>query len=213
LSCSSQDNLNGNQLQAWADDATPNNNIVVVLNYANDDNGHQSDAVSFGVTNGVVAIHNWINGGQYANACELIADCVANNVMFLGNTVTQTYNCGIGIASGTDQLVAYNRVLLTNGEPSAAGITINGTYAPTACGPVNLFCINIAFAMNPNGWVQGYYDNRNCTPVTLTNNKFDIGCTPDLDCAAYSQLQAFFAGRPPPGNSADAQDLHHSLAI
>lgn len=197
LSCANSNNLNGNQFQAWADDATPNSNIVVAFNYANDDNGRQSDAVSFGVTSGVIASHNWINGGQYANGCGLIADYKANNAMFLGNVVTQTYGCGIGIASGTNQLIAHNKVFITNGGPSAAGITLNGEYSPTPCGPVNLIH-NVAYAINSGGWVQGYYDNGYCAPATLTSNIFDIGCTTGLNCTAYAKLEPLSTAHSPP---------------
>jgi len=198
--CADPDNLKGHSFQAWANPSTPNSNITVSNNYVLDSSaaqykfpGASSDYINFGFTNGVVAQNNWI-GGDPANtdqhACGLIGDDSSNNVQFINNVVANTFNCGIGIASGTHQMVSGNKVLLTAPTTAyAAGISINGGYSPVPCGPVSV-SNNIAYTVQPNGWMQSYYDNNYCTSVTLTNNTWDQ--------AAYNILYPINSTNPPP---------------
>jgi hypothetical protein len=201
-SCGNPDNLQGNQFHAWADDATPNANITVSGNYTLVAPagylypGTGSDEIGFGVTNGFIAQNNWVQGATNPTACGIIADYKANSGQIIGNVINETYNCGVGIASGTNHVVSGNKVLITNGTGSATGVTVNGGYSPIACGTVTL-SYNYAYAHQSNGWVQGYYNNGYCTGVTLTGNTFDVGCTAP-SCTAYSALYQLPATNPPP---------------
>src|SRR5262249_8310560 len=147
----------------WAEaTAKPNQNITVNNNYTLSSTdtttylypGKAGDSINFGVTNGIVAQHNYVVGGQYVNGCGIIADYAANSAQFSNNIVSNTFNCGIGIASGINHTVSGNKVLILQpSSPSAAGIGINGGYAPLACGPVSI-SNNIAYAVNLGSWVQ-----------------------------------------------------------
>lgn len=195
--CSNPDNLGGQQFQAWADTTTPNSNMTVSNNYALTSSGtqylypgNQSDAINFGVTNGIIAQNNWISGGNYQNACGLIADDMANSAQFINNVISNTFNCGIGIASGTNQMVSGNKVLLIPPTgASTTGISANGGYSPVPCGPVSI-SNNIAYAIQSSGWIQSYYNNGYCTSVTQTNNTWDE--------AAYNILYPITSTNPPP---------------
>jgi hypothetical protein len=203
--CANQDNLYGHSFQAWSDDATPNSNVTFSNNYLL--NSHDttkylyaskvSDSINFGVTKGITAQNNYVVGGDYVNGCGLIADHKADNALFTGNILSDTFNCGIGISSGS-VTASNNKVLVTiPSSPAAAGITLNSSIS---CGPVNL-SNNLAFAQQgtaASGWVQGYWSNGNCTGVTLTSNTFDVGCTPGVNCAAYAQLYPMSLTNPPP---------------
>src|SRR5207253_571121 len=89
--CSNPDNLGGAQFQAWADDATPNQNITISNNYSLNSAdttlfkypGQVSDSINFGVTSGIVAQNNYVVGGRYQYGCGLIADYKANGAQFL----------------------------------------------------------------------------------------------------------------------------------
>ena len=194
--CSNPDNAGGQQFQAWADDATPNSNMTVSNNYALGSTstqykypGNLSDSINFGVTNGIVAQNNWISGGSYQNACGLIADYKAYSAQFINNVISNAFNCGIGIASGTNHMVSGNKILLLQPtSPAATGITINST-GPGVCGPVSV-SNNIAYAVQSSGWVQSYWSNGYCAPITLTNNTWDQ--------AAYNILNPMTSTNPPP---------------
>lgn len=205
--CANADNLQGNQFQAWADDATPNATLTVSNNYTISAPtgylyaGAGSDEISFGVTNGITAASNYIIGAQNAFACGLILDYKANTGTLtsnvIGNGSTGAMNCGLGISSGTNHTVTGNKVLITSGFPYSAGLGANGGYSPVACGTISLTS-NQAYAQQSSGWVQGYYNNGYCTSVTLTTNTFDVGCTAGSNCAAYAALNPLSTTNPPP---------------
>lgn len=197
--CSSTDNLKGHSFQAWADNtAKPNFNITVSNNYVLARSAAQykfpgaaSDYINFGVTDGIVAQNNWVGGDPAntdQNACGIIADAAANSAQIINNVVSNTFNCGIGIASGTHQMVSGNKVLLLapTGRGASGIEVVNFQSFP--CGPVNV-SNNIAYAIQPSGWVQGFY-NHNCGPVTQANNIWDR--------AAYSILYPIASTNPPP---------------
>jgi hypothetical protein len=203
-SCGDRNNLGGPQFQAWAD-SSPNTNITVTNNYTVSAlngylyAGNGSDQIGFGVTDNITVSNNWINGLQDNNGCGITLDYAANNATVAGNIVNETYHCGIGIASGVNHVVSGNRILITQGNSSAVGIGVTGGYPGTPCGPVTV-SFNTAYAVTPNGWVQGYWDSGTCTRgggVTLTGNTFDVGCSIP-NCLAYSELTALLTTNPPP---------------
>ena len=200
--CSSANNLQGHSLQIWADSPTsPNSNVTVSNNYvlASSDPKYTfvpaaSDYINFGFTNGVVVQNNWIGGdpahtNQYA--CGIIVDDAVNNAQVMNNVVSNTYNCGIGIASGANQMVSGNKVLLAAPTTGwATGIVLEGKdYPAVPCGPVSL-SNNQAYAIQSSGWVQSFYNDGACTGVTQTNNTWDE--------AAYNILNPINTTNPPP---------------
>jgi hypothetical protein len=200
-SCGDPDNLQGNQFQAWADPGTPNSNLTVSNNYTISAPtgylypGAGSDEISFGFTNGFIAKNNWVNGAQNPTACGIIGDDAVTNGQITGNVINETFNCGIGIASGTGHVISSNKVLITKGSTSTAGIVINGSYG-LPCNTITV-SFNDAYTVTTSGWVQGYWDSGTCTGVTLTSNVFDVGCTVP-SCTAYKALNPLTSTSPPP---------------
>ncbi len=65
----------------------------------------QEDSINFGFGKSFKAEDNYVTGGESPSGCGIIADDGANSVEMLGNVLVDTGACGIGIASGTDQIV------------------------------------------------------------------------------------------------------------
>ncbi|MFY9529009.1 MAG: right-handed parallel beta-helix repeat-containing protein, partial [Candidatus Acidiferrales bacterium] len=124
------------------------------------------------------------------SGCGLIADDRANGVQFVNNTLLDTGQCGIGIASGTNQLVDGNRIL--NRTPVSGGgntaIYVWNQFG-SACGPVTV-SNNIATEIRSDGTQSGFWNGGGCDPVTLTNDTFDA--------AAQAQLEPPSQTMPPP---------------
>jgi hypothetical protein len=99
----------------------------------------QEDSINFGFTTTIVAKGNYVSGGHSASGCGIIADEAANSVTFQDNVLVDTGQCGIGIASGTNQLVDGNKIL--NSTPVAGGgntgLVVWKQYSDP-CGPVTL---------------------------------------------------------------------------
>ena len=213
ISCSNPDNLPGHSIQAWADAATPNASMTVSGNYLlNSHDANQfiypsnvSDSINFGITSGITANNNYVVGGDYISGCGLIADSSAINASFSGNIISNSFNCGIGIAGGNGHTASNNKVLvLTPASPAAVGIGINGATCPvTITG-------NIASAFQGPGpdntaYNQAYYNSGSCATPTLTGNTFDSGdsgCAYTsgtlTGCAAYQLLHPMATTNPPP---------------
>ena len=203
--CPNADNLPGHSIQAWADENTPNTNIVVSGNYLlnSADTGtytfasNVSDSINFGVTNGITANNNYIVGGNYANGCGLIADYKSSNVGFSGNIISQPYNCGIGLTGSGAYTVSNNKILnLTPSGSSAAGISISGGLCP-----VNITG-NVASSFQGAGpdtsaWNQAFWSSGSCLTPTISGNIFDTGCTLP-NCQAYAQLHPMASTNPSP---------------
>jgi len=152
---------------------------------------NQEDSINFGHTNGFVVKGNYVVGGHSGSGCGLIADESANNGQFLTNIVSNTGQCGIGIADGATQTVDGNKVL--NLTPVSGGgntaIYVWKQYTPT-CGPVTV-SNNVADELKTDMTTHsGYWNGGGCDPVTLTSNTFDR--------AANLLLNPMSATNPPP---------------
>jgi Right handed beta helix region len=166
----------GQQVQAWhVTDVWVENNYGLSSTsgtYKYPEN--QEDAFNFGYTSGtVIAQNNYITGGHSASGCGLIADEAANGCQFLGNSLLNTGQCGIGIASGTSNVVDSNRVLNTTPVQGAGntGIYVWSQYSD-ACGPTTV-TNNIACELKTDGTQSGYWNGGGCDPVTETNDIWD----------------------------------------
>ncbi len=167
----------GQNVQVWG----MSSDVTVEDNYAlsSDDPkyGHtydQEDSINFGFVSGVVAQHNYIQGGKSPSGCGLIADEAANGVQFLDNVLVDTGQCGIGISSGTNQVVDGNQVILSTPVAGAGntGIYVWSQY-PDACGPVTV-SNNVSSALKPDLTTEsGYWDGGGCGTVTLTADTWD----------------------------------------
>ncbi|SPF40689.1 exported hypothetical protein [Candidatus Sulfotelmatobacter kueseliae] len=168
------DSSRGQNIAAWY--AT---NVLVFQNYAlSSRKGYkypeiQEDSINFGLGAGFVADHNYVTGGHSASGCGMIADEAANNVLFARNWLVNTGQCGIGIASGTNQLVDGNRIF--NARPIAGGgntaIYVWNQYSEP-CGPVTV-SHNIGVFRLEDGTYNSFWNGGGCDPATVTNNRWD----------------------------------------
>jgi hypothetical protein len=169
-------NSRGQNVQAWN-----STNVLVLNNYtlSSEDTKEylypdiQEDSINFGFGSGFVAIFNYVTGGHSPSGCGLIADEAANSVLFMGNRLLDTGQCGIGIASGTQQLVDHNKVL--NRTPVSGGgntaIYVWNQY-PEACGPVTV-SHNIATEIRSEGTYSSFWYGGGCDPLTRSGNIWD----------------------------------------
>jgi hypothetical protein len=127
--------------------------------------GVQADAINFGVTNNILAVGNYVVGGEDSSSCGINVDYKGNNSTIRNNILLNNFHCGIGVGSGTS-VVSYNKVLLLQpSSPNAGGITIANFYPPNPCGPVTL-TNNISYGTQSTGYVQGFWGGGNC-PVDM----------------------------------------------
>jgi Right handed beta helix region len=131
----------------------------------------QEDSINFGLGKSFKAEDNYVTGGESPSGCGIIADDGANGVEMLGNVLVDTGACGIGIASGIDQIVKHNRVI--NRNPVKGGgntaIYVWNQYQSVPCGPVR-FVSNVATELRKDGSQSGFWDGGGCSPVAKQRN-------------------------------------------
>jgi hypothetical protein len=166
----------GQNFQAWSGSF----NIDVESNYALSSMDpkytlppKQEDSINFGISTGIIAKNNYVQGGFSPSGCGIIADDQAESAQFVDNMLFDTGQCGIGIASGTKQVVTGNKIL--NDTPVDGGGN-TGLYVwnqyDAACGPV-LVTDNVVSAIKPDGTQSSYWYGGGCDPVTTTGNVWD----------------------------------------
>jgi hypothetical protein len=177
----------GQQIQVWDRGGARSANILVEGNYAVASLDpkysfaeNQEDAFNFGGTDGVVVRDNYITGGHSDSGCGIIADVGANNVEVRNNTLIDTGQCGIGIASGTNHVVdgnrIYNRGLNQSGGNTALYVW-NQYKEP--CGSITV-SNNIAALIRPNGTISSWWKGEGCDTTTLLNNVFGEAAVNEL---------------------------------
>jgi hypothetical protein len=193
------DNSRGQNVQAWN-----STDVVVLNNYTLSSQNRrkylypdvQEDSINFGFGSGFVAIFNYITGGHSPSGCGLIADEAADSVLFIGNQLLDTGQCGIGIASGTHQLVDYNKVL--NRNPVAGGgnaaIYVWNQYTE-ACGPVTV-SNNVATEILSQGTYNSFWYGGGCDPLTQIDNTWDAAAQELLSPPATKMLPPMIPPRP-----------------
>lgn len=135
----------------------------------------QEDSLNFGESNQIVVRDNYVRGGESLSGCGIITDFGAHNAQFINNTIVDTGQCGIGIASGRNPIVDRNRVLNRNPLPGGGNTAIYvwDQYSPEPCGPTRV-SNNIASELKPDGVTEsGFWNGGGCDPVTLSNNIWD----------------------------------------
>ncbi len=173
----------GSQVQVWAYENTRSSNIRVDSNYAVSSRDPkyaipegQTEAANFGYTDGAVVTGNYITGGQFVSGCGILADVSANSMQFRNNTVIETGECGIGIASGTNQVVDGNRIYTHGLNSPNAGNTALYVWkqGSSACGPVQV-SNNVAVLIRPNGSLSSYWKGAGCDTTSVSGNTWDQG--------------------------------------
>ncbi len=179
----------GQHVQIWLTGGPRSSNILIDNNYgiATNDPGaafpeDQEDAISLGFTDGVVVSNNYMYGGTSPSGCAYIADVSANEVEFRNNIADWTGQCGIGISSGTDQVVDGNYVLNSYLDDPAAGNTAIYVWKqyPDPCGPVQV-TNNVATAIRADGSHAPFWNGGGCDPVTLSGNTFGPAAVPIVE--------------------------------
>lgn len=175
----------GQNVQAWkARDIVVRNNYAVssldTSRYRYPEN--QEDSINFGLASNIVASGNYITGGHSPSGCGLIADKAANSVQFTNNTIVDTGECGIGIASGTDQLVKSNRVLNRNPVPKGGNVPVYvwNQYHGVPCARVTV-SNNIGMEVKQDGTLAGFSNGGGCEPVTVQDNVWGDAARHELE--------------------------------
>ncbi len=134
----------------------------------------QEDSINFGEGSNFVAEGNYVTGGQSPSGCGLLADDGADEVRLVANRVVDSGECGIGVASGTDQVVEANRVI--NRNPVRGGgntaIYVWNQYKRVPCGPVTV-SNNVATEVRRGGVQSGFWNAGGCDPVMLHRNTWN----------------------------------------
>ncbi len=164
----------GQNVQAW--NAT---GVVVRDNYTLSSRdarrfrfpGEQQDSINFGRGSKFAAERNYVSGGDSKSGCGLIADDAANGVRIVSNSLLDSGQCGIGIASGSAQLVDGNRVLNRTPVPGAGNTAIYvwNQYHGVPCGPVTI-THNVATEIRKDGSQSGFWNGGGCNPVHMHHN-------------------------------------------
>jgi hypothetical protein len=164
----------GQNVQAWgASDVIADENYTLSstdtkrYKYSDD----QEDSINFGVGSSFVAKDNYITGGHSASGCGLIADDGADGASFVRNQLVDTGGCGIGIASGTKQLLRDNEIINRTPVPGAGNTALYvwSQYKGVDCGPVSVIG-NVATERRKDGTQSGFWNGGGCSPVTLKHN-------------------------------------------
>jgi hypothetical protein len=191
----------GQNYQSWGvKDVGPNTNMLVSENYALSARGldryrfseNQEDSINFGYTAGAVARANYVVGGHSPSGCGLIADDHADNMQFTDNILSDTGQCGIGIASGAGQTVVGNKILNLTPIPKAGNtpIYVWNQYKAAACGPVTV-SNNIGDEIKADGATHsGFWNGGGCGAVTMKNNIWSA--------EAHAELYPMSTTNPPP---------------
>lgn len=168
-------NSRGQNVQVWN-----STNVFVFHNYTlSSRKGYkypevQEDSINFGFGANFVVVNNYVTGGHTSQSgCGIIADEAANNVLFTGNPLVNTGQCGIAIASGTNQLVEGNRIISRDPVPGGGNIAMyvwNQYTEP--CGPVTV-SNNIGVFKLQDGTYNSFWNGGGCDPVTIANNTWD----------------------------------------
>jgi nitrous oxidase accessory protein NosD len=140
----------------------------------------QEDSINFGLTTGITAKNNYVTGGTSPSGCGIIADDQAESAEFQSNVLYNAGQCGIGIASGTNQNVSANKIL---DDTPVEGGGNTGLYVwnqyDAACGPVSVVG-NVVSAIKPDGTQSAYWYGGGCDPVSNLGNTFGDAATAEL---------------------------------
>jgi len=169
----------GTHAQVWGYGSARSSNVTFEANYALSSQDAkfkfpdgQADGFNAGYTDGVVMRDNYLRGGRHPYGCSYLIDNSANNVQVLNNTALDFGNCGIGLGSGTHQIVDGNR-LYSSGLDQPFGNTALYVWQQYSapCGPVQI-SNNVAVLIRPDGSLSSWWKGSGCDPTTMTGNTF-----------------------------------------
>jgi uncharacterized Zn-binding protein involved in type VI secretion len=191
----------GQNIQSWGSPQYgPNTKIAISENYALSSPSDkqfayaekQEDSISFGYTSDSSATGNYVVGGRSPTGCGLIADRQANEIEFLDNILSDTGQCGVGIASGVRHTVVGNKILNEKPVPGAGNTALYvwNQYKDAGCGRI-IIAQNTADELKIDGATHsGYWNGGGCDSVILKDNIWNA--------AAYERLHPLLQTNPPP---------------
>jgi parallel beta-helix repeat protein len=212
--CGATANLQGHGIQFWAESGTTGG-LVITNNYVLatgvgatvngvtvDFGGAISDMISVSHTSGANISNNYVDSTGavvQTSATGIIAEIAASGTTISDNIISNSYNCGICIASGTNQTISGNKILiLMPSSNSAAGVVLEGSdNGPAPCNTISL-TNNYSYVQRPDNYNQAYYTDTYCTGVTITGGHMENGCDPPSNCPAYVALYPMATTNPPP---------------
>jgi Right handed beta helix region len=157
----------------------------------------QEDAISIYKSSGNNVTFNYINGGDSPSGCALLNDDGSNNNNVNDNTVYNSGQCGVGIATGQNIQVQRNKVLNLTPISGAGdiGLYVWNQYA-SACSNVSVVGNQIAQVQVPGCnpatstcAFNGYWDGGGCSGVSLSGNTMDSGTYGANTAPAYNALK------------------------
>jgi Right handed beta helix region len=151
---------------------------------------NQEDSINFYHTTAFTARNNYVVGGHSGSGCGIIFDEQANQGQMIGNRLSDTGQCGIGVSDGLAPVVNNNKILNVTPLPRAGNSALYVWKQYSApCGPTEVSG-NVADEVKPDGSHSGYWKGDGCDPVTLKGNVFAH--------AAYDELYPMKITNPPP---------------
>jgi parallel beta-helix repeat protein len=219
VNCRSSANKYPHAVQIWSDSGTTtgtvitNNYVLATAARASVNGvtvqfpGAGSDGLSVSYTVGAKLLNNYVDytgaagaGNVETGTCGVIADVGTTGTTIDNNIVSNTYNCGVSLASGSNSDMSGNKVLLLRPtSANASGVLLE---APATCSKITINN-NTSYAQQSGGYNQAAYNYGNCTSVTFSGNtggnpNMGSGCGPASSCAAYVALYPMATTNPPP---------------
>jgi hypothetical protein len=167
-------NSRGQNVAAWfATDVVAQNNYTLSSKTGYRYADVQEDSINFMFGSRFTATRNYVTGGHSQSGCGIIADEGADNVLFGGNRLVETGQCGIGIASGVNQSVEGNRIINSAPVPGGGNTAVYvWNQYPEPCGPVTVSNNTGVFKL-ADGTFNSFWNGGGCDPVATTSNTWD----------------------------------------
>ena len=165
----------------------------------------QQDAINMGFTDSILVENNWISGGHSSAGCGIVLDEATNGAIVQQNVLSNTGQCGIGVAGGSDHVINQNKILNLR-SPENVGLYIWNQY-PELCERLTISNnISSVLASDSDGCdphtqscnYNGFSDFGNCASVTDTTNNFDNGTYGPGGGPAFRILYPISSTSPPP---------------
>jgi hypothetical protein len=161
---------------------------------------NQEDSINFWRSEKFIVLNNYIVGGRSRSGCGLLIDDRSNYGQLLKNILSDTGQCGIGVADGVGHVIDGNKILNLTPILGAGNVAIYvwkqynsnlfGCGGPIVGRQIQVLN-NVADALKPDGVTHSsWWNGGGCDPIAMRNNTWDQ--------AAYNLLYPMAAKNPPP---------------
>lgn len=162
----------GQHVQTYSYGAVRSSNVTVESNWAYSTAASvQEDGINFGFTDGAFVQFNYVEGGRSPSGCGILVDASGNSIWIQGNSLRDIGQCGIGVSSGTNNVINNNRVYSV-GEVAGGGNTAIYVWNqyPYPCGPTQV-TNNVATLIRNGGIQSGYWNGGGCGGPTFEESE------------------------------------------